>query len=152
MEIKDALRNHLKDEALANALGLVDYMTGKGLTPVMEWDSGFRFVKNDKSPCLVFIITESNEWVICDLPVASEPEWNSLSNELKDFVIANIKICSVHEGNSCGCGSEPGVSKTIFGNDYSNVCTSEIQFVSPCAGDLDKFKEIIEWWVINIAA
>ena len=147
MNIRDTFKNSLKGDKLDNALGLVDFLLNKGLNPIQEWEHGVRFVKNEKSPCLIFTIPESGEWVICDLPVASEPEWNSLCNVLQEFVIANIKICSVHEGNSCGCGSEPGLSKTIFANDYSNVCTSEIQIVNPGDDDLDKFKKIIEWWV-----
>jgi len=148
MEIKDALKNNLKGEALANALGFADYLIEKGLTPQMEWSNGCRFVKNNKSPCLfVFNMQNNGEWFICDMPIASEPEWNSLSNDLKDFILANVKICDVHKGNACGCGNEPGVSKNIFGKDYNNVCTSEIQFHNPAPDVLDKLKEIIEWWI-----
>jgi len=153
MEIKDALKNNLKGEALTNALGFADYLTEKGLTPKMEWDNGVRFIKNDKSPCLVVFNMQNNgEWFICDVPVASEPEWDSLSDDLKEFILANVKVCDVHRGNSCGCGSEPGVSKNIFGKDYNNVCTSEIQFHNPDSAVLDKFKEIIDWWVMNVGA
>jgi len=154
MEFKDAIRNNLKGEALANALDLVEYLTEKGLIPSMEWDTGCRFIKNEKSPCLVFMIGEENGggWVICDLPVVSEPEWNLLSDDLKEFIIANIKICSVHQGGSCGCGNEPGTSKNVFGKAYDNVCTSEIQIVNPDIATLDRFKKIIEWWIVNIGA
>jgi len=153
MEIKDALKNNLKGEALTNALGFVDYLTEKCLAPKMEWDNGVRFIKNDKSPCLVVFNMQNNgEWFICDVPVASEPEWVSLSDDLKEFILANVKVCDVHQGNPCGCGSEPGVSKNIFGKDYNNVCTSEIQFHNPDSDVLDKFKEIIDWWVMNVGA
>ena len=155
MEIKEVLKNRLEGETLANALGFVDYLLEKGLTPVKEWDSGFRFVKNDKSPCLVVLLENeqgAGDWFICDLPVAAEPEWNLLCDDLKKFITANMKICSVHEGKPCGCGSEPGVSKKIFGKAYDNVCTSEIQFVFPKPEILDKLKEVIEWWLVNIAA
>ena len=155
MEIKEIFKRRLEGDALTNALGVVDYLTGKGLTPKKEWDSGFRFVKNGKSPCLVVLTKnaqDTEDWFICDIPVASEPEWGSLSDDLKEFILANMKICSVHEGNPCGCGSEPGVSKNIFGKTYDNVCTSEIQLVFPKPAVLDKFKEIIEWWLINIGA
>jgi len=153
MEIKDTLRNNLKGEALTNALGFVEYLTEKGLTPNMEWNNGVRFIKNDKSPCLVVFNMQNNgEWFICDVPVASEPEWDSLSDDLKKFILANVKVCDVHQGNPCGCGSEPGVSKNIFGKDYNNVCTSEIQFHNPDSDVLGKFKEIIDWWVMNVGA
>ena len=153
MEIKDTLRNNLKDEALANALDFVDFLTDKGLTPHMEWDNGVRFAKDDKSPCLVvFNMNNSGEWFVCDVPITSEPEWNSLNNDLKEFILANIKLCSVHQGSKCGCGSEPGVTKNIFGKDYNNVCTSEIQIHNPNSDELGKFKDIVEWWVVNIGA
>ena len=153
MEIKEILTRRLEGEALANVLGFVDYLLGKGLTLKKEWDSGFRFVKNDKSPCLI-VLTKNpqniEDWFICDIPVASEPEWDSLNDDLKEFIISNIKTCNVHEGSPCGCGSEPGVSKNIFGKVYNNVCTSEIQLIFPKPDVLDKFKEIIEWWIVNI--
>jgi len=155
MEIKDAIRNTLKGETLANALGFVDYLIEKGLTPKWEWDNGIRFVKNEKSPCLVVFFTNTKnvgEWFICDVPVVYEPEWHSLTNELKEFILANIKICNVYKGNPCGCGSEPGVSKDIFGKVFNNVCTSEIQFINPNSEVLDKFKEIVEWWLTNVKA
>jgi len=152
MEIKDVLKNNLGGEMLANALDIVDYMVERGLTPIKEWDTGFRFVKNDKSPCLMFLINRDEGWVLCDLPVVREAEWNSISDDLKGFILSHIKICSVHEGNKCGCGSEPGISNKVFGNVYDNLCTSEIQIVSPDSAVLDKFKEIVEWWTVNIGA
>ncbi|MCL2427308.1 MAG: hypothetical protein FWD05_13345 [Oscillospiraceae bacterium] len=148
MEIKDVLEKNLKDKALSSALEIVDYLTEKGLVPIKEWATGFRFVKNEKSPCLMVI--NNGNWFLCDVPVVSEPEWGSLSNDLKAFIVANIKICNVHQGNPCGCGSEPGTTKTIFGKEYNNVCTSEIQFFNFTPAVLDKIKELIEWWLINI--
>jgi len=151
MEVKDALQNSLKGEALSNALDLVDFLTQKGLTPIKEWDAGYRFVKNEKSPCLL-VLLDGGEWFICDLPVATEPEWNALDDNLKEFVISNIKTCNVHEGNPCGCGNEPGLTKNIFGKEYENICTSEIQIINPTRDVLDKYKEVVEWWVANIGA
>jgi len=155
MEIKNTLTNHLKGEALSNALATVDYLIDKGLTPQAEWTHGFRFVKNGKSPCLLVIIDhskkEDGEWFLCDTPVVNEPEWGNLPAHLKDFVIANIKTCNVHEGNPCGCGSEPGLTKNIFGKVYDNICTSEIQFVNPTAVMLETFRALVDWWDVNIA-
>jgi len=152
MEIKDVLKNNLSGEALANALDVVDYMVEKGLTPNKEWDTGFRFVKNDKSPCLLVLVPNRKEWFICDLPVVREPKWDSISDDLKGFILSHIKTCNVYEGNKCGCGSEPGISNKIFGKVYDNVCTSEIQLINPDSAVLDKFKEVIEWWAANIGA
>jgi len=153
MDLKNTLSNNLKDEALTNALNFTDYLTEKGLTPKLEWDNGVRFVKNEKSPCLiVFNMNNSGEWFICDIPVVSEPEWNTLSNDFQEFILSNIKICDVHQGRTCGCGNEPGASKIIFGKTYNNVCTSEIQFHNPGSDVLERFKEIIEWWAANIGA
>jgi len=152
MEIKNTLRNNLKDEALKNALGIVDYLTEKGLTCNKEWAAGFRFVKNDKSPCLLVLTNHDAGWFLCDVPVVNEPEWDSLNSEMKEFILSHIKTCNVHEGNKCGCGSEPGVSSNIFGKVYNNLCTSQIQIINPSSDTLDKFKEVIEWWLINIGS
>ena len=152
-EAKDVLSKNLKDKVLENALDIVDYLDMKGLIPVLEWDNGIRFVKNERSPCLlVFNWDNKGEWFICDLPVGSEPDWNTINDDLKNLIIENIKICNVHQGNPCGCGSEPGVIKTIFGKEYTNVCTSEIQLVNPEPNILEKYKKIIDWWVLNISA
>jgi len=155
MEVKNVLSKHLKNETLANALDIVDFMTDKGLEPTTEWSHGFRFVKNGISPCLLFIIdgtnNEDGEWVMCDLPVTNEADYDAMPDDLKDIVRANIKLCNVYEGNPCGCGSEPGLTKTIFGKAYENVCTSEIQFVNPTADMINDYKRVIEWWDENIA-
>lgn len=150
MEVKDALKSNLKGEALTRALDFVDYLVEKGLTPRKEWSSGFRFIKNDKSPCLIVLTHNKDGWFICDMPVVHEPEWANLDDELKAFLLDHIKICNVHLGNKCGCGSEPGLTKSIFGKLYNNVCTSEVQLINPSTDVLEKFKEIIEWWVVNV--
>ena len=155
MEIKDVLKNRLEGETLANALGFVEYLIEKGLTSKKEWDDGFRFIKNDKSPCLIVLTKNpqnTGDWFICDIADYSNPEWDSLSDDLKEFILGNIKICSVHEGNSCGCGSEPGISMNIFEKDYNNLCTSPIQLIFPTSDVLDKFKEYVEWWILNVGA
>jgi hypothetical protein len=150
MEVQDVLRNNLEGEALTNVLGFVDYLTEKGLAPKKEWSMGFRFIKNDKSPCLVVIMKNGEGWFICDVPVVHEPEWDSLDDDSKSFLLEHIKKCTVHEGGSCGCGSEPGINSRIFGKDYSNTCTSQIQLVNPDADVLNKFKEVVEWWAVSI--
>jgi len=152
MEFKELIRNNLEGEDLINALDLVDYLVDKGINPKKEWEFGYRFIKNGKSPCMIFMIGKDHGggWVICDLPVVTEPEWNLINDDLKEFIISNIKTCSVHMGNPCGCGSEPGTSKTIFDKLHNNVCTSEIQIVSPDLEELKKFKEIIEWWLTDV--
>ena len=109
---------------MINVLGLVDFLTEKGLNIKKEWDTGFRFIKNDKSPCLIVLMQNGEGWFICD----------------------------VHEGGACGCGSEPGINSTIFEKNYENTCTSQIQLINPDASVINKFKEIIEWWLVNIGA
>ena len=151
MEIKDVLKSNLEGETLTDALSFTDYLIEKGLTPMKEWSMGFRFVKNEKSPCLL-VLTGNKDWFLCDFPVVNEAEWGLIGDDLKEFILANVKTCSVYQGNACGCGSEPGVSKHIFGKNYDNVCTSEIQFNNPCSNVLDKLREVIDWWVINIGA
>ena len=150
MEIKDVLKNNLNGEALTGALSFVDYLTEKGLTAKKEWSTGFRFIKNNKSPCLIVLMNNGEGWFICDVPVAHEPEWDSLDDSSKEFLLSLIKTCTVHEGGTCGCGSDPGVSSKIFGKVYENVCTSEIQLINPDSAVLDKFKKVVEWWAINI--
>jgi len=154
MTIHDAIKTYLQDEAQTRATKLADYLMEIGLTPKMEWSHGFRFVKNDKSPCLLFFIVSDNaagEWVLCDLPVVNEPEWQTLGDDHKAFILAHLKVCGIHDGSHpCGCGSEPGATKVIFGKSYDNICTSEIQLPNPDEGMLDTFKQLIDWWVVQI--
>ena len=92
MDIKAALNNNLKGEALKNALNITEFMQSNGLTAEMEWDNGFRFMKNGKSPCLiVFNMGDDGQWFLCDLPVANEPEWKMLSSDLKEYIKTKIK-------------------------------------------------------------
>ena len=150
MEIKDALISKLEGEALELATGFVDYLTSKGLTAQREWGDGYRFVMNERSPCLLVFLPQDNGWFVCDLPVATEPEWAAISEDLQEFIVSHIKTCNVHEGNPCGCGSEPGLTKTIFGKSYQSICTSEIQLVYPTAEVLAKLLQVMDWWLANI--
>ena len=48
MEFKEVIKSSLDGDDLANALDLVDFLVGKGLTPIVEWASGCRFVNIGK--------------------------------------------------------------------------------------------------------
>ena len=85
---------------------------------------------------------------ICDVSIVLESEWNLLSDDLKEFIIA--KASSFHLGESCGCVSEPATTKNILGKDYNNVCSLEVYIVNSALTLWTSFKEVVKWLAINI--
>jgi Zn-finger protein len=96
------------------------------------------FFKNEATP--------SGMWFICDCPIR-EHDGFPIDESVKSFAQANVKNCE-----NCGCDHEArGATKTIFGKEYNNLCSSEVIFANPDAEALVKVKVLMELWKHIIA-
>jgi len=78
-----------------------------------------------------------------------------ISEELKEFVWANISICTY-----CGEELPDGVTiqsnpcrqgdNIIFGKKFDNLCNCPIRFTNPDTKTLEKVKELVEAWKLCI--
>ena len=152
LKIENKLKESLIGEALKNALDFVSYLRSIGMT-TNEDEEGNRFYYKGEIMSIIICWKDdanpSGLWFICDAPV-SEHEGFPIEECLKEFAWSNVKTCNVFEGNPCGCGSEPGKSITVFGKDYTNICTSELQFFNPNAEALVKIKKLMDMWIYKI--
>ena len=140
--IENKLKGVLSGDILKNALDFTAYLKEIGMT----YDKDNRFYYMGEYTCiLIFFKDEENPsglWVICDCPI-TEHDGYPLDDDLKEFARANVMICN----GQCGCKDWPrGGDKTIFGQEYKSVCSSEIQFINPDAEALVKVKKLMEFW------
>ena len=144
--IEDRLKGVLDGDMLDNALNFVAHLRSIGMTS----DSGSRFHYKDEYTCILVFFKDkmhpSGLWVICDCPI-EEYDGFPLDESLKEFARANVKICT----GECGCSNWPrGGDKYIFGREFKSICSSEIQFLNPSAGELVKIKQLMDYWKLMI--
>ncbi|MCL2603771.1 MAG: hypothetical protein FWD90_04770 [Defluviitaleaceae bacterium] len=143
--IERALAAPLRGDYLKNALDFTAFLTGIGMTPDPIEEVTIRFNYGGELTCILVFFKVDNDpnglWVVCDCPI-SEYAGFPLSEELMNFARANVKIC-----DACGCDhKERGATKSIFGKEYENLCSSEIQFLNPDTHALEKIKTFMEFW------
>jgi len=140
--IEQRLSGVLKEDLLTNALDFVKYLQDIGWT----YDNDGRFYYKEQMTCIVIFFPVDDDprglWVICDAP-NREYDGYEMSEELKTFARANVMIC--HGG--CGCPDAPrGGDRTIYGQEYKGVCSSDIQFINPDAEALINVKKLMDMW------
>ena len=64
---------------------------------------------------------------------------------LKETAWAHVRVCEHFSsgGTQCGCGRQPGFSKTIFGKNFENLCFALLGFMNPDAKLLEDIKKLM---------
>lgn len=97
----------------------------------------------DKSVCYILINGIGDEQQFAPLTIWTDDsgsDWYStylLNDEFKQIAWKNVDYC-IHCG-SCG----GGVSKTIFGKQFNNVCKTTMRFTNPTMQMFQLLKELI---------
>ena len=67
------------------------------------------------------------------------------NDDLKAFAWAHVRTCDHFSsgGNRCGCGRQPGFSRTIFGKQHDNLCFALLEFLSPDVKTLGNIKKLM---------
>ena len=146
--IESNLKDTLSGETLENALDFVAYLKENGMT-----DDGSRFYYKDELMCILILFKDehnpSGGLCIFDSPFR-EHEGFPIDESVKEFARANVKKCeNCGSGGSCG-HKEQGATKAIFGKEYDNLCSSEIMFVNPDAGGMEKIKKLMDLWKFKL--
>ena len=142
--IENSLKETLGGERLKNALDLVAHMGRLGMTVEEgrfyykgEMMSIFIYFKNDKNP--------EGELYICDGPLTGHEDF-PVGGAVEAYVRASVKTCT-----DCGCDHpERGKTKTVFGQEYENLCSSEVMFANPDANAVEKLMKLMDLWVYKI--
>jgi hypothetical protein len=64
---------------------------------------------------------------------------------LAEFAWANVRTCDHFSsgGKQCGCGRQPGFSRTIFGKKYENLCFALLEFINPDTGTIENIMRLM---------
>jgi len=84
---------------------------------------------------------EAGIWIdTCDFGGSGAADDN-----LKETAWAHARVCEHFSSDEkrCGCGKQPGFSKTIFGKEYKNLCFALLEFLHPGAETLDVIKKLM---------
>jgi len=142
--IEDELRKALSGDLLENVLNFVAYLKEIGMT--IHPDDPNRFTYMGEYTCILVFFDDM--LFICDCPIC-EHDGFPIEESLKEFAQANVKKCDNHQE----CDHEAkGATKTIFGKEFDNLCSSEIQFFNPDAESFEKIKKLMEYWKLIISA
>jgi hypothetical protein len=140
-EIEKKLKDTLSGDLLENVLDFVAFLREIGMTP----DENSRFHYMGEMTCILVFFKDTNNpqgmLFVCDCPIR-EHDGFPIDDSVKKFAQSNIKKC-----DNCGCEHEArGATKTVFGKEYDNLCSSEVIFVNPDAEALVKVKILMELW------
>ena len=64
---------------------------------------------------------------------------------LKEITRDHVRVCEHFSsgGKQCGCGRQPGFSKTVFGKKHDNLCFASLEFMNPDAETLEYIKKLM---------
>ena len=70
---------------------------------------------------------------------------DSADDSLKEFTWTHMRICEHFNssGQQCGCGRQPGFSKTVFGKKQENLCFAILEFMNPNIEALENIKKLL---------
>ncbi|MCL2364393.1 MAG: hypothetical protein FWC71_07010 [Defluviitaleaceae bacterium] len=146
LRIENELMAALNGDNLKNAMDFIAYMKASGMTPHAEHYSAFEY--EGKWVCIIIImdIDGAPGWVVFDNPLTKLDDFplDEQFAHLKDFAWASAHVCG-----KCGCGSQPGQKKLIFGKEFDNICTSEAAFWNPDAAAVKNMISMIDIWKEN---
>ncbi|MCL2372993.1 MAG: MerR family transcriptional regulator [Defluviitaleaceae bacterium] len=68
-----------------------------------------------------------------------------IDEQTKEIAWSHVNICAnfASDGKHCGCGSQPGHCKVIFGKTFDNVCNADMAFYIPNAIEVECAKKML---------
>ena len=140
MSIEKEITCKLSGEMQQNALDFVTFLRNVGMTTHAQHQTAFEY----KGKWVCILIINDGGWMLFDNPITKHFNDYTLDEDLRAFALAHVNICTTGH-----CDSSPGLSKTILGKTFENVCTSEVAFFDPSAEVLNNVKRLIEIWIAD---
>jgi len=151
---EERMGSNQKSDLLKNILGFVDYMN-------KSFDCDGTNAWFYLGECICFHVSHPHEEVVYfghkSIVCTSERDDLPVSNELKEFVWANLNVCGycgqelpdgiTIQSNACREGDN-----IIFGKKFDNLCNCPIGFPNPDAEAIEKIKRLAEAWKLCITA
>jgi hypothetical protein len=139
-------KKNLSGEILTNALDFAKHMDETD-----GWNhsgEGVCFTVTDPANFYIFVYGPGSS--VCNSDFSDYP----ISDEMQEFVHANISHCGYIKsgGKECGCAEKRWRSFTILGKKYDNLCYCCICFMNPDAETFEKIKAWVPAWKLCIDA
>ena len=147
-KIEDRINEVLTGDSLSNALDFTAFLQKNNINPEChESGDGWSVMRGNDS--IGFIsVNGKNEmpgpWTVwfnsCDFD-----ENGPVDNIVKETAWEHASVCGNFSsgGKVCGCGDQPGFTRTIFGRVFENRCHSPLMFTDPDAAKLESVKKLI---------
>ena len=142
---KLTIENEVENSGLSghmqkHMLSFVVFLKDNGFSVESEDDgNGWKIIHMDE--CVGHMnFTNVGIWIdTCDFGNSSADD------VLKESTWAHVRRCEHVRsgGKKCGCGSQPGFNKTIFGKQYENLCFAHLEFTNPDAKALENIKKLM---------
>jgi len=149
MLIEKVINEKLKGDAQKNALDLLNYLITNEMT--VDGDAPCWGINYQGKDVGVFFVTGEEDipgpWTVwSDDNNYDEVEGILIDKQIKEIAWSHTNICGHFSsgGTDCGCGNQPGKTKTIFGKKFDNICTSTFMFTNPDAKTLECVKKLME--------
>ncbi|MCL2641033.1 MAG: hypothetical protein FWD53_09335 [Phycisphaerales bacterium] len=137
---EESFKKHLSGALLINSLDFARWMDEtSGWT---HSDEGVCFTVTDPGNFYLFVYGPGSS--VCNSDFNDYP----MSDEMKEFVHANVNHCNYIKsgGKECGCREKRWRSFTILGRKYDNLCYCCICFKNPDLETFNKIKELVPVW------
>ena len=139
IKTENSFKKALSGDALKSALDLMEFFKSNEMLAGGEHGD-----VNYKGKCMCYMyINDSTQmpgpWTIWpEGDYSEEQEAVPMNADMKEIAWANVNFCT-----SCGCGSQPGSQKVVFGKTFDNVCNSAMAFYVPDFQTLECVKNLL---------
>ena len=139
-----AISDHLKGEAQKNANDFIAYLRANKVT-FHESDNNF-WHHTYKGKDLFTLNVEVNDSgasfdaLINILPSVWEDESFPMDERSKEIIWKNVRLCEITDCGDCS----PGISKSIFGKTFNNLCGCFLGIYDPDAETYNCLKKMFD--------
>lgn len=146
-QLENAFKNVLNGDTLKNALIFAEFLEANDMTAREAYGE---ITYKGKSVCYMYL--DKTQQMPGPWTIWTEGDYSRervdvpIDSRTKEIAWANVNICA-----NCGCGSQPGKRKTIFGREFDNVCNAGMAFYVPDAETIECVKKLLEMRKCDIA-
>jgi len=150
MKIEDTINSVLGGDTHKNALDFAAFLETNEMTA-----AGAEVTRKGKTVCYMHIdgsVQVPGPWTVwTEGDYETEDERVPLDERMKAIAHAHVNICGhfTSGGKNCGCGSQPGSRKTVFGKEFDNVCNAAMMFTDPDAETLQCVKKLLQMRMVD---
>jgi hypothetical protein len=142
LSIEDEVKNsNINEKLQKHTLNFIGFLKNNEFSIEMEDDgNGWKIIYMNE--CIGHMnFANVGIWIdTCDFGGSG-----SADDDLKETTWAHVRICEHFSsgGKQCGCGSQPGFDRTIFGKKHKNLCFAHLEFMNPDAKTLESIKKLM---------